>query len=112
MSQNENQKHPMTDILEGVRKEMNRLATDDVSSVIDGMHDFVSEKISSDPYGTLITALGIGYGLSALNRSHMKTAAIRIGKLVVMKAVSNLEESQQMESSNNHVEASRKQISA
>lgn len=84
-----------TEMLVAVRNEFNRLATDDVGSVLEGVEKMLGDKIAQDPYLTLGTALGIGYGLSALDLSHVKFAAIRVGKLLAMKAISNLESSTQ-----------------
>ena len=90
-----------TDILNDLRKEVNRLSTDDISSVMHSIGKVLEEKISADPYRTLATALGIGFGLTALNRSHLKHGAIRIGKLVAVKAISNMDAAPQISGEQN-----------
>ncbi len=98
-----------TDILNDLRKEVNRLSTDDISSVIHSVGKVLEAKITEDPYRTLATALGIGYGLSALNRSHLKHGAIRIGKLVAMKAISNMDSAPQITGEQNESQQQKRQ---
>ena len=78
-------------VLGELKKEVNHLATDDFSSVVHSVTKRVEDRMMQNPYQTLGLALGFGFGLGALNRTHAKSAAIRIGKLVAMKALSNLE---------------------
>jgi len=81
----------LVETLQGVRKEMNTLATHDISAVASNLGKMIGQKVSEDPYRVLATAVGIGFGLGALDMNHVKSAAIRVGKLVAMKAISNME---------------------
>ena len=74
-----------------VNKEVSLLATEDFSSVRDGLMNIVQEEITANPIGTMVAAVGIGFGLGALNSGHLKLGAMRIGKLLAMKALSNFE---------------------
>jgi hypothetical protein len=81
----------LTDTLHAFRKEVNCLATEHPAAVLKSIRKMVEEKISEDPYALLGTALSIGYGLGSLNRTHAKNAAIRVGKLVAMKAIAGVD---------------------
>ena len=77
--------------LEEVAKQANCLATEDFASVGRGFAEMMAQKISSQPYETLVTALGIGFGLGALDFSHVKQGVIRVGKLIAMRALSEMD---------------------
>lgn len=80
------------DTLQELRKEVNQLATEDLSAVAQSLGAYLEKKVAQDPYQTLALAAGLGFGLHGLERDHLKRAAIRVGKLVAMKAISDLED--------------------
>lgn len=82
------------EMLNSVRKEINLLGTDGSSAVMGNLEKMIKTQMNTNPYQTLATALSIGVGIGALNKHHFKHAAVRVGKLLAMHALSDLENCQ------------------
>ena len=82
----------ITEVLTQLKKESNRLATEDFSSVTQEWKQSVEKQITNHPYETLLIATQLGYGLGHLNSQSFMRGAIRIGKLLAMKSLSGIEE--------------------
>jgi hypothetical protein len=77
--------------LSALGKEVDLLSKESPGKVLENIQASIEEKLNEDPYGTLATALGIGVGLSGLEAEHFKSAAIRLGKLVAIRALSSID---------------------
>lgn len=82
----------LNETLSELQKEIDQLAFEDLSHVVQNLKNFATTKFKSHPYGSLATALGIGIGLGTMQSHHVKQGVIRIGKLIAMKSLSKMEE--------------------
>jgi ElaB/YqjD/DUF883 family membrane-anchored ribosome-binding protein len=80
----------VTDVLEELRAQVNQLSTEDFTQVKDNVIGMLQKRLEDRPYQTLAALVGIGFGVAHFNRTHVLHAAVRIGKLVALKAISNL----------------------
>ena len=85
----------VTGQLADVQKQIEKLAKEDVSSVVKDIGKAVEENLDKDPYQALAMAFGVGFSLGALNITNLRNASIHIGKLVAFKSLSKMEAQQQ-----------------
>ena len=74
-----------------ISEQANSLETENFAAVGRRLAAMMAQRISSRPYETLLTALGIGFGLGTLNLSNFKRAAIRMGKLIAVRALTEMD---------------------
>jgi hypothetical protein len=87
----------VADILWNIGKEVDTLAESPVSDVVNHIATRIRTQVNENPYGTLAAAFGIGFGIGALKSSHAKNAAIEIGRLIALRALSHLNSQQQQQ---------------
>jgi hypothetical protein len=87
-------------LIDSVKKEMNQLATEDVSTVGQNLTKLVAREMKDNPYETLASAVVLGIGLAHMNSMHLRSGLIHFAKLIGMRALSNLEAPKSQEKSN------------
>lgn len=83
--------HEVSALFGDLKKSVNGLATEDFRAIGEDLTQIVSDRIQKDPYMALLTGVGLGVGLSRLNRHHFTSAAIRVGKLLTMRALDSID---------------------
>jgi hypothetical protein len=94
---NNSASNSISEILWNIGKEVETLAESPVSEVADHIATQIRTQVKENPYGTLAAAFGIGFGIGALKSSHAKNAAIEIGRLIALRALSHLNSQQQQQ---------------
>lgn len=70
-----------------IQKEFDKLATDGIGGVRQGVTDLVSKDMESQPIQTLATVVGLGFAAGNLNVDQIKSGAIRIAKLLAVRSL-------------------------
>lgn len=86
-----NEEKNIGSFLEKIKDEIDHLANEDLGTVGKGLFHFFEEELNENPYQTLATAVGIGFGLGSLKKDDIKSGALHLGRLIAMRALSGMD---------------------
>jgi hypothetical protein len=76
--------------LKEIKKQFNRLGTEDFVTVGSGLLKLVEDKIAKSPYLMISTALSIGYGLGSIKADQVKTASLELARLLAIRTLTQM----------------------
>jgi hypothetical protein len=85
----------LSDTLHRFEDQVGRLSTRGVPDVKDGLIRMVSDDLSSKPFESIATMVGLGYGLAHLDVQSLKRGAFRVAKLLAMRSLDEMGNKQQ-----------------